>query len=140
MFAMTLVWVLVGAAILVTTAAVVSGPPAARGAATGAALVVIFFGFGALVLQVIARVMPALALLVALLTYTLQVLGIGLAFVLLRRSGMLGDVLDPTWLSASMLALTVVWLIGHVRAASTARIPAFDPVSEPSSEQGPSAS
>ena len=119
-------------AVICLAAFVVVGPPAGWSAAIALALVVAFFGTGAVILQVVARVVPAMALLVALMTFTLQVVLIGLAFMALRRAGMLDDgTLDPKWLAGTMLALTAVWLVGHVRAATTARIPVYDLAQRP---------
>lgn len=103
-----------------------AGQPAGLGAAIATVMVLGFFGFGAVVLQIIARIMPAAALLIALVTYTLQVVLIGLVFVIIKRSGLLEEAVDPRWLGASMILLTMVWIAGHVRAATTARIPIYD--------------
>ena len=84
---------LVGAAAVVL-GAVVSGTSAAAGAAIGAAMVCIFFGFGAVVLGVVARISPEASLLIALLTYLLKVITIGLVFVALTRSGALDGSVD----------------------------------------------
>ena len=45
------------------------------------------FGFGSFVVNTVAALMPTAALLVALLTYTLQVVAMGLVFVALSGSG-----------------------------------------------------
>jgi ATP synthase protein I len=53
-------------------AAVVAGSAAASGAVVGTAMTVFFFASGAIVVNVVAKAAPALSLLVALLTYTLE--------------------------------------------------------------------
>jgi ATP synthase protein I len=119
----------------VVLAALVSGTPGALGAGTGAAMVLVFFGVSALVVSVVASVSPSASLLVALLTYTLQVVLVALVFVALQRSGRLGSTVDPNWLSGTMIAATVVWLGAQVLCAVRARQPLYDlPVERP--EQG----
>ena len=65
----------------VLTGALVGGSPAALGAAVGSGMVLVFFGFGALTVNAVASVSPAASLLVALLTYTLEVVAVGVVFV-----------------------------------------------------------
>ena len=110
----------------VVLAALVSGTPAAIGAAVGAAMVLVFFGFSALVVNVVASVSPSASLLVALLTYTLQVVLVGLVFVALRRSGDLGTTVDGNWVGGVVIAATVVWLTAQVVCVVRARQPLYD--------------
>lgn len=121
---------------IVVAGAVVDGSVAASGAGVGAALVLGVFGMGALAVDLVARVLPSAALLVALLTYTLQVLAMALAFVALSRSGELGESLSREWLSGAVIAGTAAWLVVHVLTALRARIPAFDLAPEQASQAG----
>lgn len=115
------------AGLLVTlVGGLVAGSPAAYAGLVGTLLVVGVFGLGALVVALVAEAMPAAALLVALLTYSLQVLVMGLVFWRLSRSEALGDTLDPTWLGVAIVAAVVAWLVVHVVRTTRARIPAFD--------------
>jgi ATP synthase protein I len=84
------------------------------------------FGAVAPAVVLVARGLPSAALLVALLTYTLQVLAMALAFVALQRSGELGESLSREWLAGSVIAGTASWLAVHVATALRARIPAYD--------------
>lgn len=111
---------------IVVAGALTEGSPAAAGAGVGAALVLGVFGAGALAVDLVARVLPSAALLVALLTYTLQVLAMALAFVALQRSGELGESLSREWLAGAVIGGTAAWLAVHVVTALRARIPAFD--------------
>lgn len=111
---------------LVVAGALAEGSVAASGAGVGAALVLGVFGTGAVAVDLVARVLPSAALLVALLTYTLQVLAMALAFVALSRSGELGESLSREWLSGAVIAGTAAWLVVHVVTALRARIPAYD--------------
>lgn len=98
---------------------------AAVGAAVAAALVLGVFGLGAACVNAVAAVLPSAALLVALLTYTLQVLAMAAAFVVLTRSGDL-SILSRQWLAGTVIAGTAAWLAVHVATAVRARIPAYD--------------
>lgn len=102
------------------------GAAAAYGALVGLLLVLGVFGLGAAVVALVTELMPAAALLVALLTYTLQVVVMGLVFWQLTESGLLGRTLDPTWLGIGIVASVLAWLVVQTVRAMRARIPAFD--------------
>lgn len=113
-------------AVLAGVGALTEGTPAAAGAAVGLLMVLVFFGLGAVVLDVVAGVAPALSLLVALLTYTLQVVLVGLVFVGLSRSGLLGSELDADWLGGTVIAGTLTWLAAQVVTTVRTRRPVYD--------------
>jgi len=119
----------------VVLGALVSGSAAALGAAIGATMVCAFFGLGGLVLAVVARLAPAASLLIALLTYTLKVVLIGLVFLVLSRSGVLDETVHPAWLGGTVIGGTVVWLTTQIWFTLHARQPVYDvplPSEEPS--------
>lgn len=103
-----------------------SGTPAALGAAVGMLMVLVFFGLGAVVLDTVAGLAPSLSLLVALLTYTLQVVLVGLVFVGLSHSGLLGSELDADWLGGTVIAATLTWLAAQVVTTVRTRRPVYD--------------
>jgi ATP synthase protein I len=113
-------------AVLAGAGALTEGTPAAAGAAVGLVMVLAFFGLGAVVLDVVAGVAPALSLLVALLTYTLQVVLVGLVFVGLSRSGLLGSQLDADWVGGTVIAGTLTWLAAQVVTTVRTRRPVYD--------------
>jgi ATP synthase protein I len=113
-------------AVLVTVAgAIASGAPGAAGAAIGAGMVLVFFGLGALVVNAVAGVSPAASLVVALLTYVLQVLLVGLVLVGLERAGALDGAVDRRWAAGSLIAATLVWLVTHIITLTRSRIPLY---------------
>lgn len=112
--------------LLVGLGAFVSGADAAGGAAVGGVISVGIFAFGAFGVDAVARLMPSASLMFAMLTYTLQVVLMALAFVALNRSGLLDDELDRNWLGGAIILGALVWLTVQVRLATTARIPAFE--------------
>jgi ATP synthase protein I len=112
--------------VAVVAGSLVEGAPAAYGAAIGALIVLGVFGFGSFVVNTVAALMPTAALLVALLTYTLQVVAMGLVFVALSRSGLLGDTLDREWLAGTVIAGTLVWVVCQIVLTMRARIAIYD--------------
>ena len=120
--------------------AVLGGTPALLGALVGTAMVCLFFGLGVVVLDAVASVAPGLSMLVALLTYGLKVVLIGLVFLGLRRSGVLDHTIDPRWLGGTVIAATMVWLAAHVRASLRVRIPVYELGLSNRSDEAPSAS
>lgn len=120
-------WVLATAVVLTAAGAFLTGRPAALGALVGGVMVLTFFGFGAGFVGLAARWAPQSALLVALLTYTFQVVLIALVFVALRESGVLEDDLSPEWLAAGLIVGTFAWMAGQVVATLRAPIEPFEP-------------
>jgi ATP synthase protein I len=113
-----------------------SGSAAAYGALVGTVLVVGVFGFGTFTVNAVAAVMPTASLLVAVMTYTLQVVAMALAFVILSGSGALDETIDRAWLGGTVIAGTMVWLVVQIVQATSRRIPIYD-VSLPDVEQAP---
>jgi ATP synthase protein I len=112
--------------VAVVTGALSVGSSAAYGAAIGALLVVGVFGFGSFVVNTVAALMPTAALLVAMLTYTLQVVAMGLVFVALSRSGLLDETLDRAWLAGVVIAGTLVWVVSQIALTMRTRIAIYD--------------
>ncbi len=112
--------------VLAVVGGAVSGSAAALGAVVGTGLAVAVFALGSFSVDVVAGQLPAASLLVAVLTYTLQVALMWLALVALSRSGLLGGALADTWLVAGVIAATAVWLGAQLLLATRARIPAYD--------------
>ncbi len=123
-----------GAALVVTllgviataVAAATSGPSGAYGALIGAGMVLVFFGFGALTVNSVASILPAASLLVALLTYTLQVVLLGLVFLTLTGSGATESDIDRTWLGLTAIAASLTWILMQTVGAVRARQPLYD--------------
>ena len=111
---------------LTVVAVLLGGAAACYGALIGTALVCLVFAFGALVVGAVALVAPAASLLVALLTYTLQVAAVGLAYVGLSGGGALDGPVDARWLSAAVIACTLTWTFTHVVVSMKVRQPVYD--------------
>ncbi len=92
----------------------IAGSSAAYAALVGTALVLAVLGFGSTVVNTVAGLMPAASLMVALLTYVLQVVLMALVFAALSGSGLLDDTLDREWLAGVVIGGTFVWLTAQV--------------------------
>lgn len=128
-------WVLGATALTAGLAALLADASAVRGALLGGAIVLVFFLFGAGVVDIAAKLAPATAMLVALMTYTLQVALVGLVFAGLVRGDALGDELDARWLAAGLIVGTFAWMAGQI--VTTLRTPIAP--WEPSEDQDPAA-
>ena len=117
---------LVAGLLVAAVAAVLDGSTAAYGALAGTALVVLVFAFGAFTVNTVAAVMPSAALLVAMLTYALQVVLMGVVFAGLSTSGLLEDTLDQRWLGGAVIAGTAAWMVTQVVQTTRLRIPVYD--------------
>lgn len=120
-----LVTVVLGVALGVV-AALVTGGPGVWGVAVGVLLTCASLGLGSLVLAWVTEVSPAMSLVVALMTYTLQVVLLLAAYVVLQGSAEARAVVSGPWLGATVIATTLAWLALQVRALMTARQPYFD--------------
>jgi ATP synthase protein I len=107
----------VSAAVL---ALAVAGRPQLVGALAGAGLVAVFFCFGMLNTALAAAFAPRTALVVAMTTYTVQVVGLGLLLVALARSGLTDDTLDVRWLGGTVIVGALAWsaalVVGALRS------------------------
>lgn len=112
--------------LIVTAAAAMAGTSGATGALVGGGVTLSVFLLGIAVVQAAAKALPAASLLVALLTYTLQLLVLALVVVALERSGLADEALSRGWFAAAVIAVTCVWLAGQVVATTRQRIPAFE--------------
>ncbi|WP_193607487.1 hypothetical protein [Nocardioides lijunqiniae] len=132
--------VLVGAAVaalvlglvLSVVGAFAAGSAAALGALVGTALVVVVLAGSSLVVNLVAGIMPTAALMFALLTYTMQVVLMGLVFAALSASGLLDSTLDRSWLATAVIGGVAIWLVSQVLLVTRRRIPVYDLPSEAS--------
>lgn len=117
-----------GAAVVAVIAAALSSlatdaawAPQVLGATLGAVVVFGFFSFGALAVDMVARVMPSVSLLIALLTYALQVVLLGVVFLALARSGATESAIDAYWLAGTVIGVTLAWTVGQVVGETRSR-------------------
>ncbi|MCD4526195.1 hypothetical protein [Nocardioides sp. cx-173] len=118
--------VLVLGLLLSLVGALAQGSAAAWGAVVGTVLVLVVLGGSSLGVNAVAQVMPTAALMFALLTYTLQVVLMGLVFAVLSASGVLEETLDRAWLAGAVIGGTLIWLVSQIVLVTRRRIPVYD--------------
>jgi ATP synthase protein I len=111
---------------MVLLAALVSGATAALSVAAGVGLVVCVIGFGVFTLNTVASIMPSATVLVALVTYALQLVVMAAVLLTLVRNGVLEDTLDRRWLGGGVAVAALAWMVAQIIAAMRARIPVYD--------------
>jgi ATP synthase protein I len=89
----------------------VAGRPQALGAALGAGLVTAFYVFGTVTVSLVAAYAPRASLLVALLTYVLQVAALALVLARVQSSPAGEQTLDVAWVGGAVVVATVTWLV-----------------------------
>lgn len=110
---------------VVALCGLLAGPNGAATAAGAAGVVLIFFAFGQALQLAVAGSSPQLALFVALASYALRVVLLGVVLSsALNAPGPHG--LDAGSLLGGTLAATLGWITGEVIAFTRLRIPVFD--------------
>ncbi|MGI8888278.1 MAG: hypothetical protein ACR2GB_04815 [Nocardioidaceae bacterium] len=100
--------------------------PGIAGAGLGTALVVGFFGFGRAVLTGMRNVDPTYLLVIALLTYGLQVVALLALFAAFQQNPSWLASLSTTALGVTVIVCTLVWTTGLVFAARHERISLYE--------------
>lgn len=117
---------LVAGVVCASAAAATAGVDALLGALLGSALVVGFFWAGQATLEAVRSVRPELFLVIALLTYTLQVVVLLAVFASFRRNESWSEHVSTTTLGLTVIACTWVWTVGLIVASRRQRVPLFD--------------
>ena len=114
-----LVTVLVGGGGAVLAALAGQGDRQVVGALAGAAVVGSFFLFGTVTTGFVAAHAPRASLLVAVMTYTLQVVLLALLLTVVAGSPAVQEVLDQRWLGVAVLVGALAWTGALVAGAVT---------------------
>lgn len=112
--------------VLGVAAGLTTGGPGVWGVLVGVVLTCASLGLGSLVLAWVTEVSPAMSLVVALMTYTLQVVLLLAAYVVLQSSPEARDAVAGPWLGGTVIATTVAWLALQVSGLVRSRQPYFD--------------
>lgn len=126
-------------ALVALAALVLSGAPSGVGALAGGSIALVLFLVGSLLVGAVAAAQPQLSMLVALLTFTLEVLVLLVVLVALDRAEVFPSAAERGWVVAGLVGCTLAWTAGHLRASTRLRIPAFEPAPERSDEPAGSA-
>lgn len=112
--------------VLIVVAALASGRPGVVGAAVGGVLALTVFTLGVAVVGSVARLLPSASLLVALMTYVLQLLVLALVVAALDGADLDAQTLSRGWFAAAVIVATLTWVVGQLAAATRQRIPVYD--------------
>lgn len=112
--------------VLTVGGALLSTPATAVGLAAGGLAVLVVLAAGTAVVHTVAGLAPAASLLVALLTYTLQVIVLALVVTALGRSGLAGETVSREGFAVGVVAATLVWLTAQIWRSTQVRLPAYD--------------
>lgn len=106
------------------------GVAGVAGAAMGMSLVIGFFGLGRLVLELMRATEAILYLIIALLTYGLQVVGLLALFAGFQRNPSWETRVSTTALGVTVIVCTLAWTTGLVVASRCERTPLYDLASD----------
>ena len=106
------------------------------GALAGTGVVAAFFVFGMANAALAAAFAPRAALVVALTTYTVQVVALGLLLVAVSRSGLSPDRLDVRWLAGVVIAGALGWTVALVVDAVRTPLPELSGEPAPVTAEG----
>ena len=106
-------------------AAVLDGRAAVVGALVGGGVTLAVFALGTGTVSLVARLVPAASLLVALMTYVLQLLVLALVVASIERADVGAATLSRGWFAAGVIAVTLLWMAGQLVAATRQRIPVY---------------
>lgn len=112
--------------VLVVVAALASGRPGAVGAAGGGVLTLAVFTLGVAAVGFVARLLPGASLVVALMTYALQLLVLALVVAAIDGADLGAETLSRGWFAAAVIAVALTWVVGQLVAATRQRIPVYD--------------
>lgn len=112
-------------AVLAALGAGFSGTAGALGALTGGGLVLVVFTFGTFMTNAVAQVLPHFSLLIAMLTYLLQLLVVLVVMLALDRSGAVGDTLHRGWIAAGVVVLALGWTWVQLGLTLRLRVPLY---------------
>ncbi|WP_139980864.1 hypothetical protein [Nocardioides litoris] len=102
------------------------GSTALVGALVGAGVTLLVLATGFAVVDMVAGLLPQASMVVALLTYTLQMVALAALLVVLRGSDDLAGTLSPEWFAAGVIGVALAWTVCLLVHATRARVPLYD--------------
>lgn len=106
--------------------AVLSGQGALGAALAGTGIGIGVLFFGSLLVDLVASVMPSAALLVALLTYTLQLALLLVLLIAIDDSHAFSAPAEARALATAVIGVVLAWTVSQVTLAVRRRTPVFD--------------
>lgn len=117
---------LVAGSVMALIAWLVADLTAFRSVAVSTLLVVVVIGFGVFVLNTVASIMPSATVLVALVTYAVQLVVLAAVVLGFARNEMMDGAFDRRWFGGGVAVATLAWMVAQIVAAVRARIPVYD--------------
>lgn len=96
------------------------------GGVVGGTLALVVLFVSTTVVNAVAGIMPGASLLIALLTFFLQVLVLAFVAVALREAAFDRERFSDGWFAAGVVTVTLAWITTHVWLYTRLRIPAYD--------------
>lgn len=106
--------------------AFLGGSAALLGAVVGAGVTLLVLATGFAVVDLVAGLLPQLSVVVALLTYALQMVVLAALLVTLRETDDVEQTLVPEWFAAGVIAVALAWTVCLLVHATRARVPLYD--------------
>ena len=113
-------------AALVVVAFIAAGADAAATVLTGGVVSAVVLAAGSWAVHVVATLMPTASMLVALMTYALQIALLTAFMALVSDSPEWGTEISPGWFAAAVIAAVLAWTTLQIVFATRARIPTYD--------------
>lgn len=104
----------------------VGGIAAASGALVGGALALVVLATSTAVVNAVAGLMPGASLLIAGLTFVLQILILAVVAMALRDAGWGEDTFSSRWFAGGIIGVTMTWVTAHTWFYTRLRVPAYD--------------
>lgn len=104
----------------------VGGAAAGAGAVVGGLLAFVVLTTSTAVVNVVAGLMPGASLLIAGLTFVLQVLLLAVVAMALRDAALRNDAFSPGWFAGGIIGVTMTWITAHTWLYTRLRVPAWD--------------
>ncbi|MDO9454581.1 hypothetical protein [Nocardioides sp.] len=112
--------------VVAVLAAVLDGSAGLLGGLAGAGVTLLVLATGFATVDLVSGLMPAASLVVALLTYTLQLVLLVALLAALRGADDIEDTLAPGWFAGGVIAVALAWTVCLVVHAMRARMPLYD--------------
>jgi ATP synthase protein I len=116
----------VSGAVVSVLAVFLDGSPGLLGALAGAGVTLLVLATGFATVDLVAGLLPGASLVVAMLTYTLQVVLLAALLAVLRGADDIEQTLTPGWFAAGVITVALTWTVCLVWHALHARVPLYD--------------
>jgi ATP synthase protein I len=117
--------------VVAVLATILDGSAGLLGALAGAGVTLLVLATGFAVVDLVAGLLPAASLVVAMLTYTLQIVLLAALLALLRGADDIEQTLTPGWFAGGVIAVALTWTVFLVVHAMRARVPLYDLPAQP---------